>query len=79
LELVLFVDDSHDLEQASVLEQSDILTEREFRVLEKANLRKAMQKTDWKISGSSGAAELLGIKPSTLAYRLSQFGIKKPT
>lgn len=73
--------DNHggELEQASVLEQSDILTESEFRVLEKANLRKAMQKTDWKISGAGGAAELLGIKPSTLAYRLSQFGIKKPT
>ena len=48
-------------------------------LFEKANLRKAMQQTHWKISGAGGAAELLGVKPSTLAYRLSQFNIKKPT
>ena len=56
----------------------EVLTESEFRQLEIANLRKAMQKAGWKISGINGAAELLEIKPSTLAYRLSQYGIKKP-
>ncbi|MBV1959934.1 MAG: hypothetical protein KUG53_04290, partial [Pseudomonadales bacterium] len=40
---------------------------------------KAMRTTNWKISGTNGAAELLGIKPSTLAYRLSLYGLKKPT
>lgn len=58
---------------------AEILTEIEFRQLEKANLRKVMQKTGWKISGDGGAAELLGIKASTLAYRLGQFGLKKPS
>ncbi len=67
-----------DTESTQHWDQSDVLTESEFRLLEKANLRKAMVKTGWKISGADGAAELLGVKPSTLAYRLAQYGIKKP-
>ncbi|MEE2732224.1 MAG: sigma 54-interacting transcriptional regulator [Pseudomonadota bacterium] len=61
-----------------MLVAGEILTETEFRQLEKNNLLAAMQRTQWKISGADGAAMLLGLKPSTLAYRLSQFGIKRP-
>ncbi len=73
------------IQQRDIIEPSvsvtddEVLTESEFRQLEKANLRKAMHKTDWKISGNDGAAELLGVKASTLAYRLAQFGLKRPT
>jgi transcriptional regulator with GAF, ATPase, and Fis domain len=38
---------------------------------------KALKLADWKIAGEKGAASLLGIKPSTLTYRMQQFGIKK--
>ncbi|MCG8317835.1 MAG: sigma 54-interacting transcriptional regulator [Pseudomonadales bacterium] len=68
-----------NVETSKPWDESEVLTDSELRLLEKANLRKAMQQTHWKISGAGGAAELLGIKPSTLAYRLSQFNIKKPT
>ncbi len=68
---------SNNFEPEASFANVEILTESEFRQLEKANLRKAMQKTGWKISGDNGAAELLGLKASTLAYRLSQFGLKK--
>lgn len=57
---------------------NDVFTDIEMRQLEKANLQKAMEHTGWKISGANGAARLLGLKPSTLAYRLAQFDIKKP-
>jgi PAS domain S-box-containing protein len=57
---------------------SDILTDSELLEFQKNNLRKAMIKSGWKISGEGGAARLLDIKPSTLAYRLSQLSIKKP-
>jgi transcriptional regulator with GAF, ATPase, and Fis domain len=58
-------------------QDGEVLTENEFRLLEKANLIKAMRKSGWKISGPGGAAELLGLKASTLTYRLSQYGIRK--
>jgi transcriptional regulator with GAF, ATPase, and Fis domain len=50
----------------------------EFRNLEKANLIAALRHTNWQVWGASGAAELLGIKPSTLTYRMKIFGIRKP-
>ena len=56
----------------------DFLTETEFRAFEKENMLRALKASGWRISGSMGAAERLGVKPSTLAYRMSVFGIEKP-
>jgi len=48
-----------------------------FREREKSNMVSVLRYTNWRISGTDGAAELLGIKPSTLAYRMKVFGIKQ--
>ena len=53
------------------------LTEPELREREKANMVAVLDAAAWRISGPGGAAELLGIKPSTLAYRMKIFGIEK--
>jgi transcriptional regulator with GAF, ATPase, and Fis domain len=37
----------------------------------------ALNKSGWRISGEAGAAELLGLKPSTLAYRMQVFGLER--
>ncbi len=37
-----------------------------------------LKKTNWKIYGPRGAAEILKIKPTTLAYQLKRLGIQKP-
>ncbi len=47
-----------------------ILTDRECRARERANLMRALQRADGRIYGQGGAAELLGINPTTLASRL---------
>jgi transcriptional regulator with GAF, ATPase, and Fis domain len=47
-----------------------ILTDRECRARERANLMKALQRADGRIYGQGGAAELLAINPTTLASRL---------
>lgn len=57
-------------------ELSDYLTIEEFRQLEKANLTAALRHADWKVWGPNGAAELLGMKPSTLTYQMKQLGIE---
>jgi hypothetical protein len=33
---------------------------------------------NWRVSGPDGAAELLGVKSTTLADRIRAYGIKKP-
>ena len=56
---------------------SEVLTEEDMRLREKANLEAALSQTDWKIYGAGGAAELLGIKPTTLLSRIKKMGIVK--
>lgn len=53
-----------------------VLTESEFRALERENIRAALRRTGGKISGPAGAAELLGIKPTTLASRIKTLGVR---
>lgn len=55
-----------------------ILTERQFRDLQRQNILAALKRTGWRVSGKDGAADLLGIKPTTLSDRIKSFGIKKP-
>jgi transcriptional regulator with GAF, ATPase, and Fis domain len=55
----------------------EILTEEDMRLHEKANIELALQHTDWKIYGRDGAAELLGLKPTTLLSRIKKMGIEK--
>jgi len=56
---------------------TEFLTNIEFKALEKENIYAALRAANWKTWGSGGAAQLLGIKPSTLAYQMKQFGIEK--
>ncbi|MBU0742421.1 sigma-54 dependent transcriptional regulator [bacterium] len=54
-----------------------ILTDADVRKLERDNIFAALERTGWKVSGPGGAAELLGLKPTTLSYRMSAMGIEK--
>jgi transcriptional regulator with GAF, ATPase, and Fis domain len=56
-----------------------ILTEADIISLQKQNLLAALIRSGWKIYGKGGAAELLGIKPTTLIERMRRLGIKKPS
>ncbi len=57
---------------------NDILTEVEMRELQRSNMVAALERANWRVSGAGGAAELLGVKPTTLADRIRTFGIAKP-
>ncbi len=58
--------------------EDDIFTEKEMRDLQKANTVKALKRANWKVSGTGGAAELLGVRPTTLADRIKTYRIKRP-
>lgn len=57
---------------------SEFLTDAEFRQQEKQNLIAALEHSGWRVSGDGGAADLLGIKASTLTYRMKALEIEKP-
>ena len=55
-----------------------VIPETQIRQIERDNLLAALQKTNWRIYGEGGAAELLGIKATTLSSRIKTMGLKKP-
>jgi transcriptional regulator with GAF, ATPase, and Fis domain len=66
----------------TVREKSDgeleYLTEAELQRRERENLLTILEKTQWKIKGADGAAELLGVKPTTLMTRMKKMGLNRP-
>ena len=56
----------------------EFFTEAEMRRRERENLAAVLQSAGWKIKGADGAAELLGLKPTTLLSRMKKMGLKKP-
>jgi len=56
---------------------SKVLSREELARQERENLIAALEQAGWRVSGRGGAAELLGVKPTTLTSRLKRFGIER--
>ena len=56
---------------------AQIRTDAEIREVERVNMLAALRYCRGRVSGPDGAARLLGLKPSTLAYRMKNFGIDR--
>jgi transcriptional regulator with GAF, ATPase, and Fis domain len=52
-----------------------IESERERKQRDRANIEAALAASGGKIYGPGGAAELLGMRPTTLASRIQKYGI----
>jgi len=53
------------------------LTEAELLQHERDNLLAVLNHAGWRIKGVNGAAELLGVKPTTLLSRMQKMGLKR--
>jgi formate hydrogenlyase transcriptional activator len=47
--------------------------------MERRHIAAALNKTAWRVSGNRGAAEVLGLKGSTLRSKMKKLGIRRPT
>jgi transcriptional regulator with GAF, ATPase, and Fis domain len=45
--------------------------------LEVAHIKNVLESTDWRVRGVGGAAERLGLKPTTLESRMAKLGIAR--
>jgi formate hydrogenlyase transcriptional activator len=66
--------------EAAALRENDSQEEPRLVTLEdneRAHIQRALGETNWVIHGKKGAAELLGINPSTLRSRMEKLKIKK--
>jgi formate hydrogenlyase transcriptional activator len=55
-----------------------VRTAKELEELERANLLAALEATSWCVAGETGAAQLLGMKPTTLSSRIKALGSERP-
>jgi formate hydrogenlyase transcriptional activator len=46
--------------------------------VEREHIREVLDKVQWRVRGEGGAADLLGIKPTTLESRMAKLGIQRP-
>ena len=46
--------------------------------VEKEHIRSVLETTGWRIRGTGGAADRLGLKPTTLETRLAKLGLRRP-
>lgn len=60
---------------APAIDDRRVLTEAERRAREQENLVEALRASNGRVSGKGGAAELLGVKPTTLYSRLQRHGL----
>ncbi len=58
--------------------QTDIMTDDVMRERERTNLIAALERSHGRIYGPGGAAERLGVKPTTLVSRIKKLGLTKP-
>jgi transcriptional regulator with GAF, ATPase, and Fis domain len=56
-----------------------LLTREELKLQERENIVLALRQVDGKVFGPGGAAEMLGMKPTTLASRIKALGIAVTT
>ncbi len=70
---------SSDLPQsrAMSIEPTRLMTRDELKRQERESIAAALQQSGGRIFGADGAAELLGMKPTTLASRIKTLGIKR--
>ena len=46
--------------------------------VEREHLLRVLEQTAWRIRGKRGAAAILGLKPTTLEFRLAKLGLRRP-
>jgi len=55
-----------------------VRTVRQLQQLERENLMLALEKSQWRVAGKKGAAQLVGMPPSTFQSRMKALEIKRP-
>jgi transcriptional regulator with GAF, ATPase, and Fis domain len=69
---------SHEGDSAEVAEQPEIYTESQRQQRDRSNMIRALELANWRVSGTHGAAAMIGIKPTTFTDRMKKFSITRP-
>ena len=69
----VFRTDWQSIEEPATSAPSQVLEE-----VERTHILQVLESTGWKIRGATGAANILGLKPTTLDSRMMKLGISRP-
>ena len=61
-----------------ITSEKRVKTNQQLRKLERDNILLALEKSQFRVAGKKGAAQLVGIPPSTFQSRMKALGIKRP-
>jgi formate hydrogenlyase transcriptional activator len=61
------------------IDAADTPVEQSLDDVERRHILTVLQKTHWRVTGKASAAEILGLKGSTLQSRMKKLGIKRPS
>ncbi len=70
--------DKTDQSSTGLTETNEVIPESGMIQIQRQNIILALKKTRWKVYGHDGAAQLLGIKATTLSSRMKKMDISKP-
>jgi len=77
----MLVNDSPLIRKESLnIENPPVTTSKLNTILEheRSYILSILDKCNWKVAGDGGAAEILGLKVSTLTSKIKKLGIKRP-
>ena len=69
---------SGSTDDLSTNSKQTIIPDATLKQIERNNIVNALEQTNWRVSGSKGAATLLGMNSSTLSSKIKSLGIEKP-
>jgi len=69
------LEEQNDLKSRN--QQAELLTDTDYKKMQVQTIISALKKAKGKVYGETGAAALLGIKPTTLSSRIKKYGIDK--
>lgn len=49
-----------------------------FEGMQRQHILKALEQTNWRVSGERGAAKLLGLNANTLETKMRKLGVRRP-
>ena len=52
--------------------------EQSLADVEREHIRSVLESSGWRIRGTGGAADRLGLRPTTLETRMTKLGLKRP-
>ena len=62
------------IESAEALDSPSLMLEE----VDRHHIISVLESTRWQISGQKGAAQILGLKPTTLRSKMEKLGIRRP-